>query len=424
MPRATDSSLLAAFFTTLANRDPNTQRAYQRVIDDFLTWLTTRTGQTGGEPFHLEWLTETTIQDYLTALLVSGKAPRTRAQAISVLRRLGQWAVDEGLLRRNPARRPSRIHRASVTSVTSGTSSAPPVLANDQRAIVKSLVEQMDSPQMTALFALGYWVGLRVSEIVALRLDQCVITPHIGVITLLNAPSALSALNALNADKANDRTPKDETATAPARTIVIPPPARLALWNYLHPAHLASSLPALRDPESAYVFTGQRAALLRRQGRVDHLSERGLEHLWARLKAQATAEEWEQIKTIRFQDLRHDWFARARASGWSQEETAVYAGQPSLHPKYPKHPKHPKYPKQVAQVAQVAQALQLPSPQQGAPDAPHGMNAQKGVAWAGISITDHAQESISSPVPDVLPDFLDLQDLQDLPHRVEKESEL
>lgn len=82
----------------------------------------------------------------------------------------------------------------------------------------------------------------------------------------------------------------------------------------------------VRDRESPYVFTGQRAAWLRRQGRPDHLSTRGLMHLWDGLKATATHEEWGLITDITFHDLRHDWAHRARAAGWLLEEIAVYAG--------------------------------------------------------------------------------------------------
>lgn len=74
------------------------------------------------------------------------------------------------------------------------------------------------------------------------------------------------------------------------------------------------------------MFTGQRAAWLRAQGRPDHLSERGIEHLWTALKAGATVAEWELVKSVRFHDLRHDWAHRARQSGLSLEEIAVYAG--------------------------------------------------------------------------------------------------
>lgn len=80
------------------------------------------------------------------------------------------------------------------------------------------------------------------------------------------------------------------------------------------------------ESDSPYVFTSQRAAWLRQQQQPDHLTVRGISHLWAQLKAQATAAEWSLIAEITFHDLRHDWAHRARAAGWSLEEIAVYAG--------------------------------------------------------------------------------------------------
>ena len=58
----------------------------------------------------------------------------------------------------------------------------------------------------------------------------------------------------------------------------------------------------------------------------DHLSERGIEHLWAQFKRQGSYEEWQLIVDVTFHDLRHDFAHRARQSGWSLEEIAVYAG--------------------------------------------------------------------------------------------------
>ena len=78
--------------------------------------------------------------------------------------------------------------------------------------------------------------------------------------------------------------------------------------------------------ESLFVFTSQRAAWLRQQGCPDHLSARGMEHLWIQFKRQGTYEEWKLIADISFHDLRHDFAHRARQSGWLLEEIAVYAG--------------------------------------------------------------------------------------------------
>lgn len=44
------------------------------------------------------------------------------------------------------------------------------------------------------------------------------------------------------------------------------------------------------------------------------------------VKRKGTHEEWKLIAEVTFHDLRHGFAHRARAAGWSLEETAVYAG--------------------------------------------------------------------------------------------------
>ena len=68
--------------------------------------------------------------------------------------------------------------------------------------------------------------------------------------------------------------------------------ARRALYDYLYPA---APQELERDLESLFVFTSQRAAWLRQQGCPDHLSTRGIEHLWMQFKRQGTSEEWKLI---------------------------------------------------------------------------------------------------------------------------------
>ncbi len=81
-----------------------------------------------------------------------------------------------------------------------------------------------------------------------------------------------------------------------------------------------------RDPDSAYVFTSQRSAWVRQQGRLDHLTVRGIEYIWTAVKQRAQQSEYELISDITFHDLRHDFAHRARAAGWGLEEIAVYLG--------------------------------------------------------------------------------------------------
>jgi site-specific recombinase XerD len=278
---------LQEFAAALAARDPKTVATYVTTARHFVAWLAT---QPGGTPFHLGLVTETAVRSYMDFLVAANRAPRTRSKALSALRRFCQWAVDEGHLRRNPAR---SIERPTVVAM------APTELSEKQRFVLKTMVEQHATPRFVAIFALGYWAGLRISEIAALRLDQCTINHRAGSITLVDAKGGKT------------------------RTLDLHNMVRRALYDYLYPA-VPQGLE--RDPESAYVFTSQRAAWLRQHGRPDHLSERGIEHLWAQFKRQGSYEEWKLIADVTFHDLRHDFAHRARQSGWSLEEIAVYAG--------------------------------------------------------------------------------------------------
>jgi site-specific recombinase XerD len=118
------------FRDALGARDPKTIATYLTTMRDFVTWLA---AQPGGTPFHLGLLTETAVRGYLDSLKQAGRAPRTRSKALSGLRRFCQWAMDEGYLRRNPAR---AMERPTVVAV------APTELPEKQRFVLKQLVEQ------------------------------------------------------------------------------------------------------------------------------------------------------------------------------------------------------------------------------------------------------------------------------------------
>ena len=181
----------------------------------------------GGTSFHLGLVTETAVRGYLDSLQRAGRAPLTRGKALSGLRRLCQWAMDEGYLRRNPAR---AMERPTVVAV------APTELSEKQRFVLKQLVERHANRRFTAIFALGYWAGLRISEIATLRLDQCQINQRAGSITLIDSKGSKT------------------------RTLDLHNKARRALYDYLFPEHPSDQE---RDQESVYVFTSQRAGWLR-----------------------------------------------------------------------------------------------------------------------------------------------------------------
>jgi site-specific recombinase XerD len=282
-----DPEVFSAFAEILVGRDPKTKAAYLATLRNLATWLASRPGAI---PFKVELLTETAIQGYLDYLVVTNHAPRTRAKALSAIRRFCRFAIEEGLLRRNPV---NHLERPTVVAM------APQELSEDQRFVLKTLVERHGSKRLEAIFALGYWAGLRISEIAALQMAQCEINQRTGIITIVNSKGGKT------------------------RTLDLHNTARRALYTYLYENKGANDA---RDSESKFVFTSQRSVWLRNHSQPDHLSPRGLQYLWSQLKTSANHEEWDLIREVNFHLLRHDWAHRARETGWSLEEIAVYAG--------------------------------------------------------------------------------------------------
>ena len=166
--RSDDPQALQEFVGALGARDPKTVTTYLSTVRDFVAWLAL---QPGGAPFHLGLVTETAVRGYMNSLATTNRAPRTRSKALSALRRFCQWAVDEGHLRRNPAR---AMERPTVVAV------APTELSDKQRFVLKTMVERHATPRFAAIFALGYWAGLRISEIATLCVDQCNVNQRAG----------------------------------------------------------------------------------------------------------------------------------------------------------------------------------------------------------------------------------------------------
>lgn len=136
-----------------AAKDPKTVAAYLGMVRAFVAWLAT---QPGGQPFRIELVTATAVRSYLESLAAAGRAPRTRTKVLSALHQFCRWALDEGLLRRNPV---AHVQRPTVVAL------APTELTPQARYVVNTLVERQGSPCLAAIVALAYWAALRVSEV-------------------------------------------------------------------------------------------------------------------------------------------------------------------------------------------------------------------------------------------------------------------
>lgn len=272
------------FSASLGNLHPNTVRMYEGALHDYVRWTATRPGIEIGQ------LTEAAIHSYIQHLNENNYAVRTQTKVLAILSRYSHWAVAENLLSRNPA---SHIERPTIVQ------GSPRELDEEQRDILKNLFEVQCTLREQVIFALGYWAGMRVSEVSNLRVDNCNLNQRLGTLTLRNSKGGKT------------------------RTIDLHNQARRLLYEYLYEG--AEEKDA-HDGDSQYVFTSQRAAWLRQQGKPDNLSVRGINHVWKKMKEKATAQRYALIADITFHDLRHDFAHRARQSGWNLEEIAVYLG--------------------------------------------------------------------------------------------------
>ena len=160
---------------------------------------------------------------------------------------------------------------------------APRQLSEDQRYILRSLVEQAGDRRGAAIFALGYWAGCRVSDVSWLQMSHTHVGPKVGWLHVGYKGGKWRDIDLMN-----------ET--------------RKPLYEYLK---------ASGDADRIYVFPSQRS---------ERLTEEGIHHWFRMLKAGATKDQWELIHDLTFHDLRHDFAHRAREAGWSLEEVAYYLG--------------------------------------------------------------------------------------------------
>ena len=183
------------------------------------------------------------------------------------------------MLRHNPTR-----DLVMETPEASSLAAAPRVLTPVQRLVLLNLVQQEDR-RGKALFALGYWAGCRVTDIVELRL----VDAHVG---------AKSGWLHLGGEGVK------------AREIDLSNEARRLLYDYLQHRE--------RAEDSPFVFVSQRSP---------RLTDAGLHHWFRALKQRAAPDDGRLIADINFHDLRHDFAHRALEAGWSLEELAYYLGQ-------------------------------------------------------------------------------------------------
>jgi len=263
LPASTDLSWIDAYEQAcLTQKNMATVDAYRRILRQFTQWVAERPGH--HQPFHPEQLTITAVETYLSELQGWQYSVSHCMRVKSVLRGFCQWLIDEqGVLKRNPVR---------AVKLNAAQMLAPRVLSSEQRYVFPMLIEGDDDVRGSALFALGYWAGCRVSDLAHLLMDHAHIGPKIGWLRVGHKGAKFREIDLLNQ-------------------------ARRPLRDYLQHG-----------------------------GRDQRLTEAGIHHWFRCVKARASREQWELIGDITFHDLRHDFAHRAREAGWTLEELAYYLG--------------------------------------------------------------------------------------------------
>ena len=266
--------LVAEFLEAMPPRTSATRTIYARTLRQLTQWIQQHPGS--GETFAPEQFTASALSIYIKELEAQGYSASHRVRVKAVANLFARWLVEEkGVLTRNPVRQVSLPPQQQL---------APRELSPDQRYILRNLAEREGSHRSAALFALGFWVGCRVSDVAHLKIDNISVGPKVGWITTGYKGGKLRQIDLLN-------------------------DARRPLYEYLQTQR--------RESLSPYVFLSQRG---------ERLTESGV-HQWFRtLKTRARKDEWDLIADITFHDLRHDFAHRARAAGWSLEEIAYYLG--------------------------------------------------------------------------------------------------
>ena len=165
-----DELLLDEYESFLSGKAEGTIDAYLRTVRHLMVWVAKHPGN--GGHFQSHQLTKTATEIYLAHLEHEGYSLNHRARVKSTISSFASWLVEEkGLLERNPTR---------GIDLPSQQILAPRQLSEDQRYILRSLVEQEGDRRGATLFALGYWAGCRVSDVSWLQMAHTHVGPKVG----------------------------------------------------------------------------------------------------------------------------------------------------------------------------------------------------------------------------------------------------
>lgn len=274
----------------LRGKNEATLDAYLRILRQVTAWVAQLPGSEGH--FHPKFLTKTAFGDYMDELKGQEYSTSHLERVKTVVNGFANWLIAEGELRANPTRGITIAPQALL---------APRELHKDKRVVLRNLVERARNLRGTAMFALGYWAGCRVSDVSYLLMEHTQVGPKVGKLRVGHKGEKYRDIMLLNT-------------------------AREPLYEYLQQGK--------RTRESHYVFTSQRETIPVPEGELDgwRLGEAAIHEWFKQLKATAIVAETPFIRDVTFHDLRHDFAHRAKKeAGLDDGELAVYLGHITKH---------------------------------------------------------------------------------------------
>lgn len=157
-----------------------TAKDYGYIMADFVKWLADRPMHQG--KFRPEMISTAAVEMFLNRKRpvkdpITGEEKeepysiRYKNKMRAALSHFCSWLMDQGLLDKNPARQ---------VDIPPQPLMAPRVLTDDQRLVLRTLIEKNGDLRSQAIFALGYWAGRRVSDVSWLRVSDTHVTVKSG----------------------------------------------------------------------------------------------------------------------------------------------------------------------------------------------------------------------------------------------------
>ena len=162
-----DAALIEAFLTQ-NDFNANTRRAFAQDLAKFVKWFS----MANKEQFLIGRITTADVsgfREYLRGEM--GLAVSTVNRALVTVRRFLGWLVESGDLKTNPAKKVKELRRQQL---------APKGLDRSQVRRLLREIELHDDVRAAAIFSIFLFTGCRVGDLVALELDDLLLSERSG----------------------------------------------------------------------------------------------------------------------------------------------------------------------------------------------------------------------------------------------------